>query len=72
MKSYLTFSWLRETGKTSVWAVHSTRSGDRLGLIRWFGRWRQYTLEPIDGTVWNKDCLREIADFLEQEMVARR
>ena len=72
MSSYLAFRELQDTGKTKVYGVASVRHGDRLGLIRWFGRWRQYTLEPAAGTIWNKDCLKEVADFLDQLMAERK
>ena len=51
------------SGKTSIWNV-SSKDGIFLGQIRWFGRWRQYTFWPDDNTVWNKECLNEVADFL--------
>ena len=72
MSTYLVFRELRDTGKTKVYAVDSLRDGQRLGLIHWYGRWRQYTLEPEHNTIWNKDCLKEIATFLGQLMVERR
>lgn len=48
--------------KTQVWLVLSVRSGETLGVIRWFGPWRQYTFAPAPSTVFNPGCLREIAD----------
>ena len=70
--SYLAFVLVHDTGKTRVFSVDSVRQGGRLGVIRWFGRWRQYTIEPEASTVWNKDCLREVAEFLDALMKERR
>lgn len=48
--------------KTEVWIVRATRDQAKLGEIRWFGRWRQYAFWPEPETIFNIDCLREIAD----------
>lgn len=65
---------LTPSGKTRVWHV-ATRSQDKpdtqiedyLGEIRWFGRWRCYTFYPYDQTVYEKQCLRDIANFCEEQ-----
>ena len=72
MSNYLRFVLVHNTGKTKVYSVDSVSQGGRLGVIRWFGRWRQYTLEPEPDTVWNKDCLREVAGFVDALMQERR
>ena len=48
--------------KTSTWAV-MTAAGAKIGEIRWFTRWRKYAFFP-DG-IFEEDCLREIASFIE-------
>lgn len=70
--SYLDFVLVHDTGKTKVYSVDSARHGDCLGIISWYGPWRQYTIEPGAYTAWNKDCLREVADFLDGLMRERR
>lgn len=52
------------SGRTSVVTVRAVRSGAVLGELRWFGRWRQYTLFPAEDTVWNADCLWAIEEKL--------
>ena len=47
---------------TDIYDVYSTRRGMKLGTIRWYGAWRQYTFAPWSETIYNPDCLREIAD----------
>lgn len=59
-------------GKTGVWAVRSKRSGDVLGEIRWFGRWRQYTFSPSPGTTFNPDCLDLISKWTRERTAAHR
>ena len=58
-------------GKTHVWDV-MTNGGDRLGQIRWFGRWRQYAFFPCEGTLYSRVCLTDVADFIGQQAPTRR
>ena len=37
-----------------------------LGRISWYSQWRCYTFSPAFETIWNKDCLKDIHDFLQQ------
>lgn len=54
-----------ESGRTHVWHVRSKSSGDLLGRVAWFGRWRQYAFHPVGDTVYNAQCMRDLADFCE-------
>ena len=56
-----------ETGKTCIWEVIANSTGCGLGLIKWNGAWRQYTLFANEGTVWNHRCLNDIREFLINE-----
>lgn len=47
--------------KTAIWRVVSRRRGDVLGIVQWFGRWRQYSFFPEPNTVFNQGCLKDIA-----------
>lgn len=53
--------------KTSVWTITS-KSGSTLGVVWWFGRWRQYCFEPQPDTVFNVSCLDDIARFIQKAM----
>ena len=55
------------SGKTSIWEVVSNSSGCGLGLVKWNGAWRQYTLHPYQATMWNHQCLADIREFLINE-----
>jgi hypothetical protein len=62
-----------ESGKTNVHQVLALDEySTTLGVIRWFGRWRKYAFFPESDRVFEQTCLREIADFCEQETKARR
>ena len=60
MSKYLEFRLLQQKPKTKVIGVYSKTSSDRLGIIKWFGRWRQYTFFPEFETVFNTECLNDI------------
>jgi len=53
--------------KTKVWTVYTKISIDALGAVIWFTRWRKYTYESNHDIVYDENCLREIADFIEQQ-----
>lgn len=52
--------------RTSVWMCRNIRSGDSLGVVRWYGPWRQYCFYPSGETIFNKGCLIDIQTFIEQ------
>ena len=62
----------RDTGKTFVWVVRAKQDDAELGEIRWFGRWRGYAFFPRAETLYEATCLRDIAEFIEVQMRARR
>ena len=46
--------------------VNSKLHGDKLGTIKWFGRWRQYAFFPEAGTVFNTECLNDIQSYIRE------
>ena len=60
-----------DSGKTLIWPV-TARDGVELGEIRWFGRWRTYAFYPEPFTVFERHCLRKIADFCEAQTLKLR
>lgn len=63
-KSYLHFKEMpvKESMKTKIVAVYSLNGANHLGEIRWYPQWRRYAFFPDDGTVFDPDCLEEIAE----------
>jgi len=57
--------------KTDIWQVLEG-NGAILGEVRWWGPWRQYTFQPRGGTTYERRCLRDIADFCEEQTTAHR
>lgn len=64
---WVTFDYfgVSASGKTKIWTVHSTAGGS-LGEVRWFAPWRKYAYYPQTGCLFEEDCLRDIADFVEK------
>jgi len=65
MSKYLEFNVIEKKPKTKVIEVTSKLHGDRLGIIKLFGRWRQYAFFPENGTVFNVECLNDIQTYIK-------
>lgn len=65
-ESYIDFTHIgkSKSGKTDIYVVTSDR--DDLGEIKWWAHWRRYVFMPDAETVFEQDCLREIATFIEE------
>lgn len=68
MASWIRFNEMRRSasGRTRIWHVVSL-DGQLLGEVHWFSRWRKYAFFPHPGTVFEQDCLRELATFCERQ-----
>ena len=53
--------------KTKWIEVTSTHSGDNLGCIYFYPKWRQYIWEQYEDVVMSADCLGEVMDKLAIE-----
>jgi hypothetical protein len=53
-----------ESGKTSVFSVHS-KARIILGKIAWYSQWRAYVFYPMANTLFDKACLKELAEVCE-------
>ena len=63
---------LSPSGKTKIWKVQNRENLTILGTISWFGRWRKYVFEPKPDMVFEETCLRDIAQFIQQETTLQR
>jgi len=71
-KPWVAFELQPITGrKTRTWIIKSL-FGESLGTVKWFGSWRQYSFFPHAGTVYERECLRAIADFCEKRTLEHR
>ncbi len=58
--------------KTRVVYVNRRNSDSLLGMISWWGAWRQYTFLPCNNTVFNKGCMEDIIAVIDALMAERR
>lgn len=64
-EQYIRFDPAPPKKKTSVWIVR-TQDSSELGYIQWHAPWRCYALFPFPNMLFEKSCLRCIADFCEE------
>ncbi len=62
---YIHFVKVAEKPKTSVWECRNNKSGFVLGVVKWYGPWRQYCFSQVAILgVFNAGCLDNIAEFI--------
>jgi hypothetical protein len=54
--------------KHPIYKIINNKSGDRLGRISYYPRWKQFIAEFSPYAVFNNTCLRDIIDFMENEI----
>lgn len=52
--------------KTREYFIVNKSQGARLGVIKWYGAWRQYSVFIESETVWNAGCFANVQDFLKR------
>lgn len=63
---WLKFSVAKHTGKTFKFDVFTEDGYILLGEIRWYGSWRCYAFFPSANTLFERECMRTIADVCER------
>lgn len=65
---WIEFRPLLSTGKTPRYGVYAKdASWALLGEVKWYGAWRQLCFFPAKETIFERQCLRDIAEFCEVE-----
>ena len=70
----LEFKETRDTGKTKVWDVFSGDDSDigvLLGSVNWYAPWRRYVFEPAFATLFDRNCMMLIINFIDARMAER-
>jgi hypothetical protein len=73
--SWITFrdTGTSESGRTKIWTVvEKTDGGGSVGTVQWYAPWRKYSFVPAAGTVFEQQCLRDIAAFCENATLEHR
>lgn len=63
---FIHFVKIEQKPKTSVWHCRNNRSGNELGIVKWYGPWRQYCYFPTTPAVYSAGCLNDIQEFIKQ------
>jgi len=69
---HIHFVKVGEKPRTSAWEIRNNKTGSVIGEISWYATWRQYCTMPKGGTVFNNQCLRDIAGFLDKLNLLQR
>ena len=69
---WIRFDELTPCAATKRWAVVPTNGSGQVGVVKWYGPWRKYCFFPMIETVFEQVCLRDIANFCENETVLHR
>lgn len=72
MNQYINIIQTRENPKTNIYTVYNKQYETTLGIIKWYSAWRQYCFYPWTNSIFNKDCMRFIADFMDILMKERK
>ena len=69
---YIHFVLVGEKPKTKVWSCRNNKSDTELGVVKWYGPWRQYCFFAVPAAVFNLACLQDIIEFLSKQNTPRR
>lgn len=58
--------------KTDVYTVHNKESGVQVGVVKWYGPFRQYSFFPDANMVFERQCLLDITKFIHHLMIERK
>jgi hypothetical protein len=53
--------------KTKTWNVIAKEGEVELGWVGWFSKWRKYCFFPAGETIYEEKCLRDIAQFIQEQ-----
>lgn len=62
---FISFREVPALGKTKRWEITTKDGKGVLGLVKFYPQWRRYAYFPYVGTLYDQDCLRDIALFCE-------
>ena len=69
---YIHFVEIEQKPKTKVYSCRTNSEDYELGKVQWYSPWRSYCFFPTKETIFNKGCLENIQDFMEQLNVAHK
>ena len=61
---HIRFEKTAQHKKTSEWVCLNKSENDDLGVIKWYGSWRQYVFYPEREVLFSAGCLKSLALFM--------
>ena len=68
---WIRFELAQTCPRTCIWTVY-TNDGGCLGEVKWWSGWRKYCFFPASGSLYEQDCLRDIANFCQEVTTIHR
>jgi len=74
MSKWIDFNKLKTPSdrKTDVYQVVTKDGTSLLGTVSWYAPWRCYSFQPNSNCVFEHQCLKDIAAFLDKLMYERK
>ncbi len=63
---------VNKSRKTKVWDVINRVHGVYIGIIKWYGAWRQYCFFTQGGIILSAGCMPDIEGFVKEQMDERK
>jgi len=71
VKKYIEFNLVEQKEKTQVYAVRNINEQLILGYIKWNCAWRQYCFFPESKTLFSRECMSDVINFIDGLMIER-
>ena len=62
---YITIGLVARGHTTNMYHVINKRTHACLGVIRWYGAWRQYCFYPTENVIFSSGCMLDVCDFIK-------
>jgi hypothetical protein len=69
---WIEFTLQHDTGKTKVYNCYNKEYGSLLGQVKWYAAFRKYSFFPENNIVFETQCLKDIASFLDKLTLERK
>lgn len=69
---WIHFTFQHDTGKTKVYNCYNTEYNSLLGQVKWYAGFRKYSFFAAPNIVFETQCLKDIASFLDKLMLERK
>lgn len=69
---YIKFNLIDRKPKTEVYEVVNLSSEFRIGVIKWYAQWSQYSFFPTEDCIFTRVCMYDINKFIEELMEKRK